>query len=124
MKVVAECNEEVHKKFSKGIKEVKAMAVKAIPQSDLDYWGIRLTCEDERLSVRAAGKRYLAINLKGVEVETIDSEEFDGLLTVATAAVDIDAIKPDGPAQRALQWEIQNSPGFLRTRVIMAQLCG
>ena len=57
-------------------------------------------------------------------IPVIDMQELDVLLDISAAALDLDKMRIEGPANLQLRDEIQQSPGFQRTRVLMAQLCG
>ena len=91
------------------------------PDSDLDYWGVRVVCEDTRLSMRAPGQVYLGIDLSTRAYSDIDPEEFEALLHIAAAGMDIEAMNPAGPADRKHQWEIQKSEDFQETRRKLAR---
>ena len=124
LQVIQTANTEVERKFSKGVREVVALTSRVPPQADLDYYNVRVTCEDPRLSLNASGVKYLAVDLQGKKVETMADGEMEDLLLTMSAGLAVEAVEPEGPAQRKLQWEIMQSPAFQRARVLMQQICG
>ncbi len=124
MRVIETSNADVDRKFSQGVREVRALTCEVPPKADLDYHGVRLTCEDPRLSLNASGIKYLAVDLKGTEVETMEDGEMEDLLYSMSACLDVEAFKPDGPSQTRMRYEVMEHPAFLRSRRLMAQICG
>jgi hypothetical protein len=117
-------NTEVERRFSRGVREVVACTSKVPPKTDLDYYGVRVPCEDTRLSLNASGVKYLTVDLRAITVDTMEDGEMEDLLLTMSAGLGIESVVPDGPAQRSLQCEIMQSPGFQRTRGLMKQICG
>ena len=124
LQVIQTANTEVERKFSKGVREVVALTSRVPPQADLDYYNCRVVCEDTRLSLNASGVKYLAVDLQGTKVETMEDGEMEDLLMTMSAGLAVEAVVPDGPSQRKLQWEIVQSGAFKHTRQLMAQICG
>ena len=124
LQAIAMANEEVNLKFSQGMREVKVYVAKRPEQWEIDATGARLTCEDPRLSIRSWGTRYLGVDVSDKSIQTIDEELFNDFLDVASGALDLEGMAFDGPVSRKLAWDVQQSVGFKRTRVLMAQLCG
>ena len=124
LQAIHTCNEEVSACFARGMQEVRPYTVVIPPKGDLDYYGVRVICEDVRLSARQAGLVYLGIDTSRLTIPVIDMQELDVLLDISAAALDLDKMRIEGPANLQLRNEIQQSPGFQRTRVLMAQLCG
>jgi hypothetical protein len=123
---IQQANDEIHAKFSRGMREVRPYTSRIPSKLDMDYAGVRVVCEDTRLSLRAAGVVYLGLDLKDKlkEIGDMPMDELDELLDNAAAGLSVEAVVPNGPSERRIQWDIQQSPGFQRTRVLMAQLCG
>ena len=120
---IQKCNDEVHLKFAKGMKEVRPYTSKIPPQGDLTYAGVRVVCEDTRLSLRHSGLVYLGIDTKMADIPTIDPQQLEDMLDISAAAFDLENLQVGGETSK-LRWAIMGSPGFQRTRVLMAQLCG
>jgi hypothetical protein len=89
LEMVARLNEQVAKKFSRGIDEVAFVNSKDI-KSDLEYRGMRLVCEDERLSMKSHGHAYKVIDLCDMEIPVIDQAEFDFILDTLAASLNIE----------------------------------
>ena len=120
LEVIAACNESVIKKFSKGMKEVHEIKSKIVPQTELDYRAIHLTCEDRRLSMRRMGEPFLAVDVSKTEVHDIDMDMFDFLIDVSAAMLDVEATQPTGRATKALKRRVMSTEGFTLGRRVLA----
>ena len=89
LEMVARLNEQVAKKFSRGIDEVAVVASKDI-KDDLHSRSMRLVCEDERLSMKSHGHAYKVIDLCDMEIPVIDQAEFDFILDALAASLNIE----------------------------------
>jgi hypothetical protein len=123
LQCIEKANNEVHKKFSAGMREVKAVTSR-IDRKKLADANCHATCEDPRLSLRSSGKVFLAIDFSTIQVEEWSEAEVVALLKIVAAGLNIEEHEPEGPAQWYLKQEILDSPGFKRPRVLMQQICG
>ncbi len=113
-------------KFSKGVREVRCAQAMEVSSETQDQAGVRIVCEDPRLSLHAAGQEYLVLDKKLIEAKkkepicTIDQDFLHYLLDYAAASYDIEATWPSGDATRKLRNRILDSAGFLRARRVIA----
>ena len=70
--VIEECNQSVMKKFNKGMKEVRMATSRIMTKANLDWHGVRLTCEDRRLSLQRMGESCLTVDLSKTDPCNID----------------------------------------------------
>ncbi len=122
LKCINIANSEVHQKFSQGMREVKAFTAR-LDRSELEYPACHPTCDDPRLSFNAPGKVYLGVNFSDKEINEMPEAQVVELLDIVGAGLNMEEHQPEGKALSWLKQEIMDSPGFKRTRVLMAQLC-
>jgi hypothetical protein len=118
LEMVARLNEKVAKKFSRGIDEIAIVNSKDI-KSDLEYRGMRLVCEDERLSMKSHGHAYKVIDLHDMEIPVIDQAEFDFILDVLAASLDVERRTDLKPAEKRIREGFVTSSVFKESRKML-----
>ena len=119
LEVIAACNESVFKKFSKGMKEVHEIKSKIVHPMELQERAVHLTCESRHLSMRRMGDPFLAVDVSKTQVHDIDIGQFEFLIDVSAAMLDVEATAPNGAQTRRLKWKIMDSEGFQMGRRVL-----
>ena len=120
MQGIASVNASVAKKFAKGVDEVITVCAKKVSPEELKYAGVRLVCEDARLSFPSFGKEYQAIDLKRCKgVEALNEEEFNFYLDVCAAVLDVENMWPSTPSDNKVKLQILAGEGFKKGRAAL-----
>ena len=92
------------------VEEIRSVDVKNVNDKYGYSWAI--VCEDERLSIRHVGKtiRVLNMNLATEKPKVLQFDEFNLLLSICAASLDIEQVQPnEGPAFKKIRnrflWE-------------------
>ena len=112
LRVISMIADEVEKRLVHlpEVVEIKACDVKNVNDQYGYSWAI--VCEDERLSIRHVGKtiRVLNMNLATEKPKVLQLDEFNLLLSICAASLDIEQVQPnEGPAFKKIRnrflWE-------------------
>jgi hypothetical protein len=68
-------------------------------------WGWKIVCEDEHLSIPYVGKHIRMLNMDWAKEmpKTLPLDKFQLLFSCCTANLDIEVVKPHGPALRKIR---------------------
>ena len=115
LEVIAACNDSVSKKFSIGKKEVREIMSKTLTPLEYVLRQVDLICEHGYPSMHRMGHPYWAIDLSKSVVHDIEEAEFQFLIEVSAALLDVEAA-PACAATKELKSEVMHSDGFRMAR--------
>ena len=108
--------------FQQGVREVKEFKSMVVDQWDLDAAAVRMVCEHPSLSLPVFGQPFFAVDLTmitGSGLAEIDPGDFDYMLDVSAALLDIEHTEANGPAAGRLKWQIQEEDGYKEGRKLL-----
>ena len=122
--VLGEIQRVTENKFSKGMKEVRAITSCAIDKQACEWGSFKVICQSPKLSLPGPGRRFLVIDpqLMPSDVVEIDKAWFHYLLDLAAASYAIEDTKPGKMAQSAwaIRKQVLESAGFGEGRQAIA----
>ena len=123
LEVIAACNDSVSKKFSIGKKEVREIKSKVVTDVELALRQVHLICQDGCPSMHRMGHPYCALDLSKSVVHDIEEAEFQFLIEVSAAMLDVEAVPVPAmsPAMK-LKKEIMDSAGFKKARTLLKSM--
>ena len=84
---------------------MQEISSKDVRQCEKYGYSWKIVCEDGRLSIPHIGKRIRVLNMNWAKEKpkTLPLKEFELLLSICAASLDIEAVEPTGPAQKKIQ---------------------
>ena len=104
LRVIAMVADEVEKRLMH-LPEVQEITTKDVKKCENYGYSWKIVCEDERLSIPYIGKRIrvLNMNLAKEKPKTLPLPEFELLLSICAASLDIEAVTTKGPVQKKIK---------------------
>ena len=92
----------------------------------LGFYGIKVYCENDKLSMAAPGFRYKAIDLTKTDMLPLEPEDVQYLLEVAAAFMDLDCLHPRSaePAMKKARSRLAASAVVTMTRKALSSRLG
>ena len=104
LRVIAMIAKETERRLMH-LPEVQEITTTDVTKMYMYGYSFRIVCEDERLSIPYIGKRIrvLNMNLAKTHPTVLPLPEFELLLSICAASLDIEAATPNGPAQSKIK---------------------
>jgi hypothetical protein len=102
--VIAMLADDVEKRLEQ-LPEVEEIISKDVKKCEGYGWSWKIICEDPRLSIQHVGKRVRVLNahLAKEMPQTLPLDQFQLLMSICAASLNIEVMDPIGPVQRRIK---------------------